>query len=92
MMLPSRRWFLGAASLALVAPLALWWPGASLLFLVLDALWMLALLVDGVRGLDVGPRSLEVERLAPPPSPSAAPCPSRTGGSTEVAGACRSVR
>ncbi len=66
MILPSRRWFLGAAALALVAPLALWWPGASLLFLALDGLWMLALVVDSVRGLDVGSRSLEVERLAPP--------------------------
>lgn len=66
MILPSRRWFRGAAALALVAPLALVWPGASLLLVVVDVLWVLVLLIDGVRAYDVGVESLVVERRAPP--------------------------
>jgi uncharacterized protein (DUF58 family) len=45
--LPDRRWYLGAAALALVAPLALVWPSAGSALLLLDFLWLLALLFDG---------------------------------------------
>ena len=46
MILPSRRWFLVAAALAAVAPLAIWWPAAGVVWLTLDLLWVLAFLLD----------------------------------------------
>jgi uncharacterized protein (DUF58 family) len=49
MLLPDRRWYLVAAGLALLAPLALIWPGGAALLLVLDLLWVVALLLDGWR-------------------------------------------
>ena len=61
--LPSRPWFLGAAGLAAVAPLALWWPGAGWGLVLLDLAWVAALAMDAVRALD--PRRLEVTREAP---------------------------
>nr|MBA2460101.1 DUF58 domain-containing protein [Gemmatimonadales bacterium] len=61
--LPSRRWLVGAAALALVAPLAVWWPGATAVFLGLDLLWIAALLAD--MAMAAGPGTLEVLREAP---------------------------
>ncbi|HUF34321.1 MAG TPA: DUF58 domain-containing protein [Gemmatimonadales bacterium] len=61
--LPSRRWFLGAAGLAAVAPLAVWWPAAGGALVLLDLAWLAALVADAVRALD--PRRLEVTREAP---------------------------
>jgi uncharacterized protein (DUF58 family) len=60
---PSRRWFLGAAALALVAPLAVWWPAAAGLLLALDLVWLGALALDAARG--ASPRALEISRDAP---------------------------
>ena len=66
MLLPDRRWYLVAASLAALALLALVWPGGAVLLAVVDLLWLLALLVDGwrVSGIDLG--RLTVLREAPP--------------------------
>lgn len=63
MVLPSRRWLVGAAALALVAPLALWWPLAGPILLLLDVGWLLALVADGFGAHS--PRLLEIERDAP---------------------------
>ncbi len=60
---PSRRWFVVAAALAGTAPLAVWWPAAAGGFLLLDALWLLALLTDAVRAQ--GPATIQVRREAP---------------------------
>jgi uncharacterized protein (DUF58 family) len=62
--LPDRRWYLTAAALALVALLALRWPGAGLVLLLLDLLWLLALVVDGWRLS--GKSTIEVVREPPP--------------------------
>ena len=60
---PARRWFVGAALLAAVAPAALWWPAAGSWLLALDLVWLLALALDARRAPD--PRRLEVSREAP---------------------------
>ena len=61
--MPSRRWFYGAAALALVAPLAVRWPVAGGLLPALDLLWLGALAIDAALG--PAPRALEVSREAP---------------------------
>jgi uncharacterized protein (DUF58 family) len=66
MIIPSRRWFIGAALLALVAPVALVWPGAATLLLVLDAGWVVALLIDAWRAWDITAADVTVQREAPP--------------------------
>jgi uncharacterized protein (DUF58 family) len=66
MIVPSRRWYLVAASLALLAPAALLWPGAALIWVVADVVWLLVLVVDGWRVARVPPDALRVERLPPP--------------------------
>jgi uncharacterized protein (DUF58 family) len=60
---PSRRWLIGAALLAVVAPLAFIRPWAAGLLPALDLLWLGALVADalGTRS----PRSLSVSREAP---------------------------
>lgn len=63
MMLPTRRWFVGAALLAAVAPTAAWWPEAGAWLLALDLAWLLAFALDARRAPD--PRRLEVSREAP---------------------------
>ena len=60
---PSRRWLLGAAALALVAPAGLWWPGALTFLLALDGAWLAAFLLDALTASDA--RRLEVTREAP---------------------------
>lgn len=60
---PSRRWFLGAASLAAVAVAGIVWPAAVLALLGADAVWIALLIVDAA--LAPGPRDLEVTREAP---------------------------
>jgi uncharacterized protein (DUF58 family) len=60
---PSRRWLLGAAAFALVAPVALWWPGALAVLIALDVAWVLAFVVDALSA--PGARALEVQREAP---------------------------
>jgi uncharacterized protein (DUF58 family) len=66
MYLPDRRWYLGAALLALVAPLALVWPQAGALLLALDAAWVAALAVDAWRLSLFDPAALRTVRDAPP--------------------------
>ncbi len=60
---PSRRWLMGAAALAPVAVAGLAWPGALGVLLTLDALWLLAFVVDAFAA--PGARALEVRREAP---------------------------
>jgi uncharacterized protein (DUF58 family) len=60
---PSRQWLVGAAVLALVAPLALVWPAAAGLLPALDLAWLAAFLLDAAR--TPAPRTLEIAREAP---------------------------
>ena len=64
--IPSRRWLVGAALLALVAPLALRWPVAASWLMGLDMVWLAALLVDAWRSRAIGRDSVEVHRESPP--------------------------
>jgi uncharacterized protein (DUF58 family) len=66
MVLPSQRWYLVAAILALIAPVALIWPAAAAGVLVLDGLWLLALAIDASRVLGFKLADLTVARAAPP--------------------------
>ena len=61
---PSSRWLIVAAGLALLAPLGLLWPGALALLVVGDVVWLVALLLDG--WLAPAPARLDVVRVAPP--------------------------
>lgn len=67
MILPTRRWYLGALALGLLAPLSLVVPAASAALFVLDVAWVLAFLIDAGR---IG--SLELGRFPvtrePPPA------------------------
>ncbi|MEZ0333147.1 MAG: DUF58 domain-containing protein [Gemmatimonadales bacterium] len=63
MRLPSKRWLTIAAGLALMAPLAVWWPWAAALLVLLDLLWIGALLAD--MALAPAPRVIDVSREAP---------------------------
>jgi uncharacterized protein (DUF58 family) len=66
MLLPTRRWLLGAALLALPLPLATWWPGIVPTLVILDLGWVLALAWDAQRvARRLGP-GIEVRREAPP--------------------------
>jgi uncharacterized protein (DUF58 family) len=60
---PSRRWLVGAAALAAVAPLALVWPGAAGLLVAVDLLWLAAWALDALGA--PSPRVLDVAREAP---------------------------
>jgi uncharacterized protein (DUF58 family) len=60
---PSRRWLLGAAAFALLAPAGFWWPGALPALLALDLVWVLAFLADALAAPSA--RVLEVRRDAP---------------------------
>jgi uncharacterized protein (DUF58 family) len=62
-LIPTRRWLAAGALLALVAPLGLVVPEALATLLVLDAVWLAALLADAL--LVESPERLEVEREAP---------------------------
>ncbi|MBK8057232.1 MAG: DUF58 domain-containing protein [Gemmatimonadetes bacterium] len=66
MIIPSRRWFVGAALLALVAPLALLWSGAATLLIVLDVAWVVLLAIDAWRAWSVTADDFSVQRDAPP--------------------------
>jgi uncharacterized protein (DUF58 family) len=63
MPVPSARWLLGAAALAVVALLGLRWPAALPFMLALDAMWLLLLLADAWAATAALP--IEVERTAP---------------------------
>ena len=66
MVLPSKRWFLVASVLALIAPLALIWPPAAVGLLVFDALWLIAFGIDASRSMSFRLADLSVNRIAPP--------------------------
>lgn len=61
--LPTRRWLWIAAGLALVAPLALVWPGAAAALLVLDLFWVGAFWLDWSLSPDA--EEIAVAREAP---------------------------
>jgi uncharacterized protein (DUF58 family) len=63
--LPSRRWYLGAAALALLAPLALAAPGLGGALLLADLLWVLAFLLDVWRIASLDLSRFPVTREAP---------------------------
>jgi uncharacterized protein (DUF58 family) len=77
MILPSRRWYLGAAALAAIAPLALVWPGAAVAWFAADMAWVAALLVDGWRIGAVDIPRFPVRRDAPPAFSVGRPLPVR---------------
>ena len=62
--IPSKRWFLVAAALSLIALLGTFRTDALAWLLVVDALWLIALVVDALSVSS--PRDIEVEREAPP--------------------------
>ncbi|MBA2627850.1 MAG: DUF58 domain-containing protein [Gemmatimonadales bacterium] len=65
-LIPTPRWLAIAAGLALIAPLAVVWPAALDTLLLLDAAWLVALVIDAAvltSGSDLG--NFEVERAAP---------------------------
>lgn len=66
MILPSRRWLMGGAVLALIAPLALRWPAAASWLVAADALWLVLLLVDAWRASAISGDDFAVRREAPP--------------------------
>lgn len=66
MILPSRRWYAVAAGLAVIAPLTLWRPEASVVFFVADFTWVVALLVDMFRVTAIDLTTFPVTREAPP--------------------------
>lgn len=66
MIVPSRRWFAGAAALGLTAPLALAWPDWVVPLAALNMGWVLALAVDAWRAAGVRAGDLSVSREVPP--------------------------
>lgn len=64
MLFPSRRWYFGAAGLAALAIVGVWWPPGTGWMIALDVIWVLLLVADGL--LVVDPATLEVDREAPP--------------------------
>ncbi|MFI5236277.1 MAG: DUF58 domain-containing protein, partial [Gemmatimonadales bacterium] len=73
--LPTRRWFQGAAALAVLAPLSLLWPSAAILLLLLDLGWIALFAADWL--ISPGLEVLEVERDAPPAFSVGRPFPIR---------------
>ncbi len=65
MFFPDRNWYLTALALALVAPVALVWPGAAVLLLALDLLWLIALGIDAWRTAGIDLRDVGIVREAP---------------------------
>jgi len=62
-MVPTRRWLIGAAALALLAPLALVWPDAVAVYLGACVAWAALLAWDAARA---GDATLDVTREPPP--------------------------
>jgi uncharacterized protein (DUF58 family) len=63
-LVPSRRWLTVAVALAATAPLAVVWPPAALLLVLLDLCWIGALIADAVL-VSGGDERLGVSRAAP---------------------------
>ena len=66
MIVPSTRWFVVAAALALVAPVAIVWPAAANVLFVADVIWVVALLADVQRIGALRLPEFPVVREAPP--------------------------
>ncbi len=66
MILPTRRWYIVAAALALLAPLALIRPAAAAVYFLADVVWVLAFVGDAWRIGSVDVTAFPVERDAPP--------------------------
>lgn len=66
MIVPSGRWFAIAALLGLIAPLALWWPQVATALLVVDLIWVVALIVDIFRVAGTDTAAIAITRDAPP--------------------------
>lgn len=62
-LVPSRRWLIGLAVLALVGVAGFWWPSAGTALLLLDLAWLAALAADALAAPT--PRALSVTREAP---------------------------
>ncbi|MEO8634333.1 MAG: DUF58 domain-containing protein [Gemmatimonadales bacterium] len=77
MIVPARRWYLGALALAFIAPLALVVPWAGALLLVGDLLWLIALGLDAFRASGAGRGTLAVVREPPPAFSVGRPLPVR---------------
>ncbi len=63
MMVPSRRWLLGAVVVGFVAPIAIWVPAMAAVWLSLSALWAGALILDLIRVAGFAWDQLEIERI-----------------------------
>ena len=61
---PSRRWLIGAAMLAIVALAGMVWPAALYVMLALNVVWLLALAVDYRAALPVSDAIAELERCS----------------------------
>jgi len=77
MILPARRWYLGAAGLGILAPLALLVPQAAAVLLLADLVWVLLLLLDIWRVGGLALDHFPVEREAPPAFSVGRPLPVR---------------
>lgn len=66
MILPTRLWLLGAAGLAVLAPGAILFPELAGALVAADALWVAALLADGIRAARVPFRAFAPSRRPPP--------------------------
>lgn len=66
MIIPTTRWFVVAATFALLGPLALLWPPAGDLLVVADLAWLGALIVDVLRIGAIDIPAFPVTREAPP--------------------------
>lgn len=66
MIIPARRWFVVAAVLALLAPVALLWPGAAAVLLVVDVLWCAVFVLEALRVTRALQAGLSVQRESPP--------------------------
>lgn len=65
MIVPSRRWYVVAATLSVLALLAIPWPATVRLFVAVDLVWIVALIVDGWRATNISADDIGVERQAP---------------------------
>ena len=66
MIIPSTRWFVSAAALALLAPVAFVWPPATNVLFAADVVWLAALIVDVLRIGAIDLPTFPVVREAPP--------------------------
>ncbi|HEU4801531.1 MAG TPA: DUF58 domain-containing protein [Gemmatimonadales bacterium] len=63
MIIPAPRWLAVAVGIAGFALLGFWWPGAALLSVMLQAVWLAAFIRDGMAA---GRWPVDVSRIAPP--------------------------